>query len=506
MLLGVPKNKVGKKAKCPHCGQIIRVVPDIEIQTSDYDHVPTTVNSPKSQVPHWVWRLLIGWGVLMGIIFIYFFFLRDTWEWDNSQKIKALADQASSLYYSKNSQQALNTYDDLFKFIANKQLKNKYLKGIIDEATQTCNKAKEDYINQHSSSLKNARNQIMQWNYQYAIDRCGEILNETNACRLKWDELDKFVQNVQSVKADAEDRMRKQNDANEQARLAEKERLRRWKEDQTLTQMTTMEAIVEELKRRQDVADTLVEEKKYKEAINRYDEIIQTASRYQAVDDIKDLVRSVESSKSYVETRLNDHTESYSSETKQDTQYEGTKASSDPETDRIWSFLGQGGLWAIGYGGLLAIGIYYIERDVHNITLSKIVLGAASVPIVLWGLSFIGCIASDLKHPAEESFAWILLLPALTASTIAICIVCDQCPKCKKYLGSEEISSAVINEQLGTRTVTHRDEVTNNRGENIGYISRNEQVQTLIQDVSVTSQCKFCGYVSNRLVRKESEL
>jgi hypothetical protein len=84
--------------------------------------------------------------------------------------------------------------------------------------------------------------------------------------------------------------------------------------------------------------------------------------------------------------------------------------------------------------------------------------------------------------------------------------VCDQCPKCKKYLGSEEISSAVINEQLGTRTVTHRDEVTNNRGENIGYISRNEQVQTLIQDVSVTSQCKFCGYVSNRLVRKESEL
>ena len=69
-----------------------------------------------------------------------------------------------------------------------------------------------------------------------------------------------------------------------------------------------------------------------------------------------------------------------------------------------------------------------------------------------------------------------------------------KCPNCKVLFMKKKLSSEYIGSDTEYDTVTREDEVTNKRGNTVGYIERNEQVAVNCDTYDYSCKCRLCGY------------
>jgi hypothetical protein len=187
---------------------------------------PQGISSETSVHPSGTpWGLWIGLMVLvlaLGAFGIYYLAFQDTWERDHEQALKALADKASTSFYTGKLEECLSTYDELFNLVGTRPLRNKYVIHIVENAKGAFSEARSKYEMQLMGKLNpqvtEAQNLTLRQKWQEAAERYNAILTTARVRKAQGQDLQRFIQDLQNAKANAERQIQEAKDAQ---RLAE---------------------------------------------------------------------------------------------------------------------------------------------------------------------------------------------------------------------------------------------------------------------------------------------
>ena len=237
--LKVPDKYSGKKAKCPKCGQI-NVVPEESdsdanviidvIDTSEClssqtkkdsifgssvkdsptnntavveNRVASFATQKKSYaatMSKWVWMWFGVLALLLGGFVFYICAFRNTWDHDNFSKIMEMKIEAEGLAYNGNPQQALDTYEQIFELIGERQIRSDTFKDVVDETRINYTSLLSDYENDTYDLFvgiaKEASSMISNGSYSLGIEQYERILRESNARRPHAKKLRFFLRDI----------------------------------------------------------------------------------------------------------------------------------------------------------------------------------------------------------------------------------------------------------------------------------------------------------------------
>jgi hypothetical protein len=217
--IGIKDEAVGRKLKCPQCGDILTVPgpsagdpadEQMKRQTELESRLTTNIGAIllsetrrkilTNIMPLWMWFVCLCWLFILVFGLLFYFSFRDTWERDNYEKIKSLSDQALSMSFAKDYDECFKTYDDLFKLVENHRLK--YSEDIISQAKLQYQQTVIDYehnlLPQLQSQLLSAKQAIQRGDYRYAVKLHDDILKRSGGKEIKTNELKSFLDLVQT--------------------------------------------------------------------------------------------------------------------------------------------------------------------------------------------------------------------------------------------------------------------------------------------------------------------
>ena len=134
----------GKRGKCKTCGAVNTIpsrstTSSISITTATKKRQADTTDylagsQPREPVHPAVKFMLIGGGVLIAGILVYFWLFRDTWEIDNSSRIQELAREAVVLRANGQLQDAITKSQLLLDLVGGRTLRDEKLAYVIANA------------------------------------------------------------------------------------------------------------------------------------------------------------------------------------------------------------------------------------------------------------------------------------------------------------------------------------------------------------------------------------
>jgi len=203
--IGVPVKFALKKIKCPKCGDV-NAIPEFNITNNDINELtPLSMlndleiqNDPSSEsniipeynqllvengtnkgLPKWYRYTGISLGVLVIGFFLWLFIFRDTWEADNSKAIGQLNYEASVLLYKGEIRKGLDTYEELFALVGNRELKYNSIKDTLIEANELYRPVKDRWDNIYYPLMQkrdNAEGLLRSVKLHESIELCRNVL------------------------------------------------------------------------------------------------------------------------------------------------------------------------------------------------------------------------------------------------------------------------------------------------------------------------------------------
>ncbi|MHB9071720.1 MAG: tetratricopeptide repeat protein [Sedimentisphaerales bacterium] len=153
----------GKKVICKQCDAFLFVPQnDYTLMTevvSNEPHIIENIRTTETVIPKWIKYLVVAIAVFLISFLLWAFVLRDTWEADNYEKMRNLAESASSAITEKQYEKGLATYEELFQFVGNHKLKRLYTKKKYDEAKIFYEEAKTEQIKRKRIAAAEERRQ-----------------------------------------------------------------------------------------------------------------------------------------------------------------------------------------------------------------------------------------------------------------------------------------------------------------------------------------------------------
>lgn len=138
--LKVPDEHAGKKGKCA-CGAVV-AVPSVTGKGPTEGTPTTEVHSEDSRghtearekLPPAVKVVLVGAGLLIAGLLVYFWLVRDTWELNNMLHLEELAKDAIVLRKKGDLQEAINKNQELLDLVGERKVQDERLVLLIENA------------------------------------------------------------------------------------------------------------------------------------------------------------------------------------------------------------------------------------------------------------------------------------------------------------------------------------------------------------------------------------
>ncbi|HBG26724.1 MAG: hypothetical protein A2Y10_01365 [Planctomycetes bacterium GWF2_41_51] len=216
----VEEKYAGKNVRCKKCNNFI-IVP--QNKTSDKklsaigNHQVSEYNQTTMTIPP---KLVLGFfsivGLLLVFFLIWFYFLRDTWERDNYNRIYEMSSQADSKIVAKDFYAALDIYEDILTILGNRKIKSppfiqksENIKCSFENTKKACNKWENELIRNWMKSIEPDMNNVRTFSnskkYNEAIKICKSILlKERPHIRNKQEEINVAISSVNNLMALAE--------------------------------------------------------------------------------------------------------------------------------------------------------------------------------------------------------------------------------------------------------------------------------------------------------------